>query len=157
MLPGELKWYLNGQALRLDIIYVCNINKNIIFKHYGFGYPKQGHSNHCAPVSYSTIMVDENNTKTKFTLKALKYVSVSSFCVIEDLNILWIYGHYKYFYSHSAGIDFGRHKRQILTSKYDPRIERGTFILLRFSATWSCGSRYFKWVKSSDINLIWDW
>ena len=32
--------------------------------------------------------------------------------------MLWVYGHYKYFDSFSAGIDF---RRQNLTSKVDPR------------------------------------
>ena len=43
--------------------------------------------------------------------------------------MLWVYGHYKYVYSYSAGIDFTRqnltsvdvYRRQILTSKVDPR------------------------------------
>ena len=32
--------------------------------------------------------------------------------------MLWVYSHYKYFYSYSAVIEF---RRQILTSKVDPR------------------------------------
>ena len=32
--------------------------------------------------------------------------------------MLWVYDHYKYFYSYSAGIDFSR---QNLTPKVDPR------------------------------------
>ena len=35
--------------------------------------------------------------------------------------MLWVYDHYKYFYSHSAGIDL---RRQILTTKVDPRTVR---------------------------------
>ena len=40
--------------------------------------------------------------------------------------MLWVYDHYKYSYSYSAGIDFGRlnlclQTCQILTSKVDPR------------------------------------
>ena len=35
--------------------------------------------------------------------------------------MLWVYGHYEYFNSYSAGIDF---RRQILTSKIDPRAVR---------------------------------
>ena len=35
--------------------------------------------------------------------------------------MLWVYGHYKYFYSYSAGIYFWR---RILTSKVDPRAVR---------------------------------
>ena len=35
--------------------------------------------------------------------------------------MLWVYDHYKYFYSYSAGIVF---IRQILTTKVDPRAER---------------------------------
>ena len=44
--------------------------------------------------------------------------------------MLRVYGHYKYLYSFSAGIDFRRqnltsvYRRQILTSKVDPRTER---------------------------------
>ena len=33
----------------------------------------------------------------------------------------WVYNHYKYVYSYSAGIDF---RRQILTTKVDPRTVR---------------------------------
>ena len=35
--------------------------------------------------------------------------------------MLWVYDQYKYFYSYSAAIDF---RRQILTSKDDPRTVR---------------------------------
>ena len=35
--------------------------------------------------------------------------------------MLWVYGHYKYVYSYSAGIDF---RRQSLTSKVDSRAVR---------------------------------
>ena len=39
--------------------------------------------------------------------------------------MLWVYGHYKQFYSYSAGIDFSRqNRRQILTTKVDPRAVR---------------------------------
>ena len=49
--------------------------------------------------------------------------------------MVWIYGHYKYFYSFSAGIDFKRQNlsesdvyiRQILTSNVDPRDVRVKF------------------------------
>ena len=32
--------------------------------------------------------------------------------------MLWVYDHYEYFYSYSAGIDF---RRQILSTEVDPR------------------------------------
>ena len=36
--------------------------------------------------------------------------------------MLWVYGHYNYFYSYNAGIDFSRqYRRQILTTKVYPR------------------------------------
>ena len=35
--------------------------------------------------------------------------------------LLWVYGHWKYFNSHSAAIDF---RRQILMTKVDPRSVR---------------------------------
>ena len=41
--------------------------------------------------------------------------------------MLCVYGHYKYFYYYSAGIDFKRQNltsRQILTIKVDPRTVR---------------------------------
>ena len=34
------------------------------------------------------------------------------------MPMVWVYGHYKYFYSYSSGIDFRR--RQILTTEGDP-------------------------------------
>ena len=38
------------------------------------------------------------------------------------IPMLWVYGHYKYFISYSAGIDFRRQnlRRQVQTSKVDP-------------------------------------
>ena len=46
--------------------------------------------------------------------------------------MLWVYGRYKYFYSHSVGIDFSHQNLmstddrhcQILTTKIDPRAAR---------------------------------
>ena len=47
--------------------------------------------------------------------------------------MLWVYDHYKYLYSYSAGIDFSRqnlasesgvYRRQILKTKVDPRTVR---------------------------------
>ena len=46
--------------------------------------------------------------------------------------MLWVYGHYSYVYSYGAGIDIRRqnlqtsnvYRRQILTSKVDPRATR---------------------------------
>ena len=55
-----------------------------------------------------------------FQFKIIINVLVISFRFIW-IPVLWVYGHYKYFYSYSAGIDF---RRQILTSKVDPRTER---------------------------------
>ena len=48
-------------------------------------------------------------------------VLFSSFRFIS-IPMLWVYGHLKYFYSYSPGIDFSRHRRhvyrrQILTTK----------------------------------------
>ena len=45
--------------------------------------------------------------------------------------MLWVYDHFKYFYSYSAGIDFSPsesdvYRRQILTTKVDPRAVRVT-------------------------------
>ena len=55
--------------------------------------------------------------ETKFFLfDIIINVLVSSLRFIW-IPVLWVYGHYKYFYSHSAGIDFGR---QNLTSKDGP-------------------------------------
>ena len=39
------------------------------------------------------------------------------------IPMLWVYGHYKYFYSYSVGIYFSR-RRQILTTKVYPRTVR---------------------------------
>ena len=47
-------------------------------------------------------------------------VLVSSFRFIW-IPMLWVCGHYESFHSYSAGIDF---RRQILTSKVDPRAVR---------------------------------
>ena len=45
--------------------------------------------------------------------------------------VLWVYNQYKYIYSYSAGINF---RRQILTSKIDPRAVRvkKVFVVLVF-------------------------
>ena len=48
--------------------------------------------------------------------------------------MLWVYGHYKYFNSFSAGIDF---RRQILTSKVDPRTEMVKANLTKRPETWT--------------------
>ena len=83
------------------------------------------------------------------TLKALKYLNANhwdekfffQFVVIINfllssfwfswITMLWVYGHYKYFYSYCAGIDFGPHnltssvcRRQILTSNVNPHALR---------------------------------
>ena len=51
-------------------------------------------------------------------------VLVSSFCFIWT-HKLWVYDHYKYLYSYSAGIDcMDVYSRQILTSKVDPSAVR---------------------------------
>ena len=55
-----------------------------------------------------------------FEFEIIVNVSVNSFRFIW-IPLLWYYGHYKYFYSYSAGIDF---RRQILTFKVDPRAAR---------------------------------
>ena len=44
---------------------------------------------------------------------------VSSFWFIW-IPMLWFYGHYEYFYSYSAGIDFIAYRRQVLKSKVYP-------------------------------------
>ena len=54
-----------------------------------------------------------------FQFEIMINVSVVFFRFIR-IHMLWVYGHYKV-YSFSAGIDF---RRQILTSKVDPRTER---------------------------------
>ena len=40
--------------------------------------------------------------------------------------MLWVYDHWKYFYAYSVEIDFSRdvYRRQILTTKVDPRAVR---------------------------------
>ena len=58
--------------------------------------------------------------KRFFQFEIIINVLASSFCFIW-IPILWVYGHYKYFYYDSAGIDF---RRQNLTSKVDPRTVR---------------------------------
>ena len=62
-----------------------------------------------------------------FQIKIIINVLVSSFWFIW-IPMLWVYENYKYFYSYSAGIDFSRQnltsKRQILTTKVDPRTVR---------------------------------
>ena len=87
-------------------------------------------------------------TKAFFKFEILINVLVIYFRFIW-IPMLWVYGHYKYFYSYSAVIDFRRHnltsvdvrfwrlksiwrlksksdvcRRQILTSKGDPRAVR---------------------------------
>ena len=49
-------------------------------------------------------------------------VLASSFRFIW-IPMLWVYGHYEYFYSYSAGIDFNR-QNLILTTKVAPCTER---------------------------------
>ena len=56
-------------------------------------------------------------TKGIFQFESIKKISFW-FILIP---MLYVYGHHKYVYSYSAGIDFGR---QNLTSKVDPRAER---------------------------------
>ena len=58
--------------------------------------------------------------KGVFQFEIIITVLLSSFRFIW-IPMLWIYSRYKYVYSHSAGIDF---RRQILTSKVDPRTVR---------------------------------
>ena len=47
---------------------------------------------------------------------------------LNTVPMLWVYGHYKYVYFYCLGIDLRRQiyvqRRQILTSKVDPRAER---------------------------------
>ena len=72
------------------------------------------------------------------TLKALKYFYTNQFEIIINvlvrsfiwLSMLWVHGHYKYYYSYSAGIDF---RREILTTKVDPRTVRFNHTNVRFS------------------------
>ena len=47
-------------------------------------------------------------------------ISLSALFALIRIPMLWVYGHYKY-YSYSAGIDY---RRQVLTSKVDPRAVR---------------------------------
>ena len=75
-------------------------------------------------------------TKGFFQFEIIINGLVSSFRFIW-IPMLWVYGHSKYFYSYSTGIDFSRHnlpstdvrfcrlklipcRRQILTTKVDP-------------------------------------
>ena len=59
-------------------------------------------------------------TKGFFQFEIIINVLVNSFQFIWK-PMLWIYDHYKYFYSYSAGIDFRRQdRRQILTTNVDP-------------------------------------
>ena len=52
--------------------------------------------------------------------------------------MLWVYGHYKYVYFYSGGIDFSRHaesdvyRRNILTAKVDLRAVRDKTHLIRW-------------------------
>ena len=54
-------------------------------------------------------------TKGFFQFEIIINILVGSFRLIW-IPMLWVYGHYKYVYSYSVGIDF---TRQILTSKDD--------------------------------------
>ena len=51
-------------------------------------------------------------TKGFFQFEIVRYFLVSSFC-FTWIPMLWVYGHYIYFYSYSAGINF---RRQNLTT-----------------------------------------
>ena len=53
-----------------------------------------------------------------FQFEIIINVLVNSFRFIW-IPMLWVYGHYKYFYSYRAGIDLSR-----LTSEVDPRTVR---------------------------------
>ena len=114
-----------------------------------------------------------------FQFEIIITVLVSSFRFIW-IPMLWVYGHYKYFHSYSAGIDFSRQnltsRRQILTTKVDPRTVRvkwweiplnpfsaGTYyelldltylvfyIHLKLTAVSHCAS--FKWMKKTNEAL----
>ena len=57
--------------------------------------------------------------------------------------MLWVYGKYKYFYSYSAGMDFSLsesdvYRRQILTTKVDPRAVWVNSLLYGFMNICSC-------------------
>ena len=66
--------------------------------------------------------------------------------------MLWDYGHYKYFYSYSAGIDF---RRQNLTSTVDPRtvrvkaLSQNNFTHLKLCL--ATATHTFKWMKSTHV------
>ena len=57
------------------------------------------------------------------TMEAKGFYSILDYhkCLSDSFEYIcyhpWVYGHYKYFHSSSAGIDFSR---QILTTKVDP-------------------------------------
>ena len=88
-----------------------------------------------------TIFVSTMDTKGFFQFEIIVNVSVSSFRFIW-IPILWVYDHYNiYIYSCSAGIDFSRqesdvHRRQILTSKVDPRAVRVKRMTMLTWAVW---------------------
>ena len=42
--------------------------------------------------------------------------------------MLWVYSHYKYSYSYSAGIDFDVYRRQILMANVDTRCKSAKLI-----------------------------
>ena len=57
-------------------------------------------------------------------------VLVSYFCFIW-IPMLWIYGHYNYFYSYSAGIDLRRQNlKSTQTSEYDSRAVSGIIYIV---------------------------
>ena len=47
------------------------------------------------------------DTKGLFQFEIIIDVSVSCFRFFQ-IPMLWVYGHYKYVYSYSAGVDFSR-------------------------------------------------
>ena len=63
-----------------------------------------------------------------FQFEIIIYVLVSASLEYLYICMLWVYGHYKYFYSFSAGIDLDVRsdvcRRQVLTSKVDPHAVR---------------------------------
>ena len=60
-------------------------------------------------------------TKGFFQFEIIINVLLSCFWYIW-IPGLWVYGHWKYFYFYSAGIDFSR---QNLTTEVDSRVVRG--------------------------------
>ena len=72
-------------------------------------------------------------------------VFVSSFWFIW-IPMLWVYGHKKYFYSNSSGIDFDIYRRQILTAKVDHHSVRAS--ISHSFEDWIADVIYsFKWRK----------